>query len=273
MSQATNEDDDIVVQTTAAASLWEAICDGVNTVSSHGEAVFEFDPTDGLRTTVKDGANVCLIRQTVAPAAFDNWNVDTTYSFGMDTEKLADVLGVGADTTVTLQLNERSRKCEFRASGIEYDLAGIGPDAVNGSPVEIPDYGDGEKYDYSVWVDLPVAGWKRATDVIELTGSKFGDFVVPSDSDEVLIETSGDTDESRVKLSDDDGFAWADDRPTPDGRVVCTQSNNYMSELVGLWDTDTVRMVFGTELPYHVEAARHDGDIDTKVMQAPRVST
>lgn len=270
MSQAQTK---TAVETIVDAGLWEAVAEGVNSIATREEAAFEFDD-DGLRVRVKDTANVAMITQTVPADEFEHYAVGGDVTIGVNTAKFEDLLDVANGDTVEFNLNAETRKFEFEVPGVEYELTGINPDSMGNSPVDVPPIKP--EYDWAVDVDLPVELWERGTDVVDLAGSGHGTFVAPGgDDDRLLLEGAGDTDKSRVDLSDHDDFAWRSDAPNADGvpdtRVECVQSNEYMPEVVSVIDEDVVRFVTGTELPYHVFTERCDGRIDTKLLQAPRI--
>lgn len=262
------------IETIADAEIWHAIVDGVNAISPAEEAAFEFD-ADGLRVALRDSANVALIAMECDKGGFEAYGVADDVTIGIDTTKFADLLSAAdatGDDTVAFDLDAETRKFQFEAGGVEYELAGLDADTIDGSPTNIPAVKD--DLQYSVDVDLPVAKWSTATDVVDLAGGANGTFVYDADADTLALEGKGDTDTSRVVLSDHDDFAWRDD--TPDTRVEVVQSNQYMTEVVSVLedaDADVVRFVTGTELPYHVWTTHADGRIDTKLMQAPRLTS
>lgn len=267
MSEA-NPDADTVVDTICNPSLWADLCDGVNTVSQNEEAVFEFRE-DGVRIGVADAANVVVIEQFAESDAFEHYEVEQPTSFGLDTQKFENILGV-VDTsvdTVEASVDMSTRSMNFRSTGLESSLAGIDPESVTGRVEEIPFKPD--KYDYNMEIDLPVAGWERGTDVIELSGSDTGVWRFDPDDESVVLEGRGDTDMTRVILSEEDGFGFRDD--PPENAVEMVQSNQYMSDLVTVWDGGTVEMIWGAELPYYMAGTRHGEDIETAILQAPRV--
>jgi proliferating cell nuclear antigen len=268
MSQAKSKH---AVETIADADLWEAVVNGVNQIGTKQEAAFEFE--DGrLRIRVKDAANVAMIAQTVDVDGFEHYAVGGDgVTIGVNTAKFADLLDVASgDDTVKFHLNAETRKFEFEANGVEYELAGINPDSMGGTPVDVPPLKD--EYDWSIRCDLPVEKWSTGCDVVDLAGSGHGTFVYDDDADTFALEGHGDTDTSRVDLTDHDAFAWREDKP--DGRVECVMSNDYMPELIDVLedgDKDVVRFVTGNELPLHVWQTHADGRIETKVLQAPRI--
>jgi hypothetical protein len=258
------------IETIVDADLWEAIVDGVNQIGTRQEAAFEFGD-ESLRVRVKDAANVAMIAQTVDPDGFEHYAVGGDVTIGINTAKFADLLDVAdGDDPVRFNLNAETRKFEFESNGVEYDLAGIDADSMNGTPVDVPTLKD--DYDWAIDADLPVDKWSTGCDVVELAGSGHGTFMYDADADVFALEGRGDTDSSRVDLTDHDGFAWRDG--TPDTTVECVMSNDYMPELIDVLDDgddETVRFVTGDTLPLHVWQTHADGRIDTKVLQAPRI--
>lgn len=273
MSQAKHKH---VVETIADVDLWEAIVDAVNTISAAQEAAFEFGE-DGLTIRVKDPANVAMVAQEVAADGFDHYDVVNERTVvGVDTVKLADLIDVAdGDDPIRFHLNGETRKFEFEVegNGVEYDLAGIDHDTIQGSPVDVPPIKD--KHDYSIRCDVPVSKWATGIEVVDLTGSGHGTFVYDDEEGAFSLEGHADTDTSRVDLTEDDRFAWHDDGP-PDGDelVEVVMSNEYMTDIIDVLedgDDDVVRFVTGTELPYHVWQTHADGRVETKVLQAPRI--
>jgi proliferating cell nuclear antigen len=259
------------IRTEVDAALWEAIVDAVNTIGSKQEAAFEFGEEE-LRIRVKDAANVAMVAQDVDVTGFDTYTVGGTGAvIGLNTAKFGDLLDVakGSDT-VSFNLNAETRKFEFEANGVEYELAGIDPESMTGTPTDVPPVKD--EHDYTIRCRLPVEKWSTGIDVVDLAGSGHGTFAYRPTPGTFALEGHGDTDTSRVALTDHDAFAWVDG--SPESTVECVMSNEYMSEVIDIieaGDDDAVRFVTGTELPFHVWQTHADGRIETKVLQAPRI--
>lgn len=267
-SQTQSSTDEPTVDTIADPDLWAALADGVNMLSAKQESVFEFDP-DGLTIRLKDSANVGLIRQTVDADDFEHFDVTGTFTLGINTGKLSDLVGV-ADTTVDLSYNWSTYKMDFTSGDVDYELSGIQPDAVAASPTAVPGLKD--EHDWVVDVDLPVDVWERATNLMDLagTGDGQGNFFASKDSvGDFVVEGQGDDDKSRVRIHESDAFNWRVD--PPEDTVESRHANAYMKDFVKRVDEDTVRFVTGEHLPMHVWTTRADGRIDTKYMQAPRI--
>lgn len=263
MSQQQTEN--ITVESIAAPDVWQAIADGVNDVGS-SEAVFEFDP-DGFKTVVKDPANVALIKQRITAADFEHFDADGEFASGLDTNTLDDLLSAIGDAPVRFGWDWDAYKWDFHADDVDYDLSGIQPDAVNQSPAEVPPVKD--EHDYCIDVKAPVDKLKRASKIVDMN-TEIATFRMGGEDGEFIVEGGGDTDKGRVTLHDSDVFEWNED--PPDTVKECRQSNNYLGDIVGLFDEDTVRIVTGPSLPLHIWTTR-EGIIDTKILQAPRVST
>jgi proliferating cell nuclear antigen len=271
MSQAKSKH---AVETIVDATLWERFVDGMNAVGTKGEVALQFDES-GLRAALKDAANVALIAMECDADAFEHFAVGGSgVTIGVNTEKFADLLKAAkGDDPVKFHLNAETRKFDFEANGVEYELAGVNPDSMGGTPVDIPPVKD--ELPYSIDVQMPVDKWSTGCDVIDLAGSGHGTFVYDPDAPgDFVLEGKGDTDTSRVVLSDHDAFEW--NEPEPDTRVEDVQSNDYMPEIVSVLedgDNDVVRFVTGNELPFHTWTSHADGRIDTKLMMAPRITS
>lgn len=260
------------VETIADASIWETITEGVDAVSPDLEAVFEFEP-DRLRVRKKDAANVALSRQAVDATDFEHYEVEDAFAIGVDTGKLDELLGIAKDADVVqLDYNWDNYSLDFKADGVEYEMAGVDPDSVKGSPVDVPPVKD--EHGYNVFVTIPVERWDRGTDVAELSGAGSGQGIFVASDDEVgtfVLEGKGDNDSARVKLHDDDGFEWLQD--PPESFTEARMSNKYMPNIVDAISEDYVRFITGHGNPYHVFTERDDGRVDTKFMQAPLLDT
>lgn len=263
MSQAQTQE--VTVETISDANVWEAVVDGVNDIGG-AEAVFEFTP-DGFKTVVKDPANVALIRQEVAAEDFAHFDVDGTFASGVNGNTFDDLLTAISNAPVEFGWDWDSYTWDFHADDVDYDMSGITPESVNGSPAEVPPLKD--ELPYVVDVTMPVDKFKRASKVVDMN-TQIATFRMGGDDGKFVIEGEGDTDAGRVTIHESDLFEW--NEPAPDDEVVCRQSNEYMKDVVKLLDEDTVRIVTGPETPYHLWTTREDV-IDTKILQAPRVDS
>jgi proliferating cell nuclear antigen len=246
--------------------LWETIVDGVVDIGM-GEAAFEFGP-DGFKTVVKDPTNVALIRQRIAPEEFEHYDVDGRFVSGVNGDTFDELLSAIDDVPVEFGWNWETYKWDFQADDVDYDMAGIDPESVNGSPAEVPPLKD--ELPYVVDVTIPVDKFGRASEIVDMNTS-VATFRMGGDDGIFVIEGAGDTDAGKVRVHEDPAFEWNEDPPADE--VVCRQSNEYMKEVVGLLDENTVRIVIGPETPYHLWTSRNDGRVDTKILQAPRVDT
>lgn len=265
MSQAKPKTKNTTVETITDGDVWETIVDGVNDIG-HDEGVFEFTP-DGFKCVVKDPANVALIRQEVDADDFEHFDVDGEFMSGASGQTFDDLLSAIDDVPVEFGWDWDTYKWSFHADDVDYDMAGIDAESVNGSPAEVPPTKPDLPYD--VDVTMPVDKFKRASDIIDMNTS-VATFRMGGDRGVFVIEGEGDTDAGRIRVHEDDAFEWNED--PPEDVVVCRQSNEYMKEVAGLLDEDTVRIVTGPELPYHLWTTRN-GVVDTKILQAPRVDT
>jgi len=264
MSQSQSQEP--TVDTIADADLWQTVVDGVNGLSSITESVFEFGPA-GFRTTTKDAANVALIRQNIDPDAFDIYEVDDTFESGINTERFDDLLAAIDDVPVDFGWDWEAYKWSFTADDVDYEMAGITPDGVKGSPADVPDVDDDKPF--VIDVTMPVDKFDRASQIVEMN-TTVATFRMGGDDGTFIIEGHGDDDAGTVRVHESDAFAWNED--PPEDAVVCRQSNDYISEVVDLLDKDTVRFVSGPEMPYFIWTTRNDV-VDTKIVQAPRIDT
>jgi DNA polymerase III sliding clamp (beta) subunit (PCNA family) len=262
MAQAKTEP---TIETIADVKLWEALCDAANALA-FGEGVLEFDD-DRLRLRVKDPANVALVDQKIPADAFEHYDVEAEHSIGLNFEKLDDLLSVVDTDTIAFGWDWDAYAWSFEADGVDATIGGIDPDSVEGSPVDVPPVKD--KYDYNVDVTLPVHRFKKASKVVDMASDQMT-FRMGGDDATFEMSAEGDTDTYSITAHDADGFEWRDD--APDTIEQTNQSNKYVKEIVSLLDEDTVRFVNGGNLPYHLWTTRA-GCIETKVMQAPRVTS
>jgi len=271
MSQTKPKSKNATVETITGGDVWETIVDGVNDIG-HDEGVFEFTP-HGFKTVVKDPANVALIRQSVDADDFEHFDVDGDFASGVSGQTFDDLLSAIDTVPVEFGWDWDTYKWSFHADDVDYDMAGIDPESVNGSPAQVPPVKDDDAFDgdtaYNVDVTMPVDKFNRASDIIDMNTS-VATFRMGGPDDVFVIEGEGDTDAGRIRVHEDDAFEWNEDPPGTE--VVCRQSNEYMQEVAGLLDEDTVRIVTGRDLPYHLWTTRN-GIVDTKIMQAPRIDT
>jgi hypothetical protein len=248
------------VETIQDKEVWRAIADGINTLTN-AEAVFEFS-ADGFEVVAADPAQVALIGQSVDAADFDEYDAGG-FRTGVNTADLADVLSICPDKPVRFDWDMKRYKFVIESGDVEYELPAIDPETIGSHIDEIPNIKEKDACD--VDVDLPVDPLSRAVDLTDMTGS-VAEFQMSDDG--FVVVGHGDDDASKVRIHESDAFAWRDGAPTT--RSVCKQSNEYLDDVVGLLDQETVRFVTGTDLPYRLSTTRA-GVIDTQILQAPRL--
>lgn len=254
---------DVATGLACEAGLLDALVEAVNTVGSHGEALFEFRE-GSLRVAVVDAAQVQLVEQVVDAEAFDRYDL-AGVEVGLDTARLADLLAVADDgATVVLDWDAERRAVEVRFADVAYELAGIAPEHVGGRLRDLSDLVDARE---AVVVDVPTDALARATDIVDMAADH-ARFVMGGEDGTFRVVGGGDTDTATVTLDAHDTFAWRSDPPVP--AVETLQSNAYLAKVPGLLDADAVTVSAGEEHPVFVETARHDGAIDTTIAQAPR---
>lgn len=261
MSQA--QANEAKVESITDADVWQAIVDGVNEIGM-GESVFVFTP-DGFETVLKDPGNVALIRQTIDADDFDHFDVEGKFTSGVNAETFDDLLTAIDDVPVSWGWDWDKYRWSFEAGDVDYDMAGIQADTVSGSPAEVPPVKD--DLPYTVDVTIPVDKFERASKIVDMNSS-VATFRMGGEHEVFVIEGHGDDDAARIRIHEDDAFEWNED--PPESEEISVQSNAYMQKVAKLLDEDTVRIVTGPEVPYHLWTTR-EGVIDTKIMQAPRV--
>lgn len=245
------------------AGLLDALVEAVNTVGSHGEALFEFRE-ESLRVAVVDAAQVQLVEQVVDADAFDHYVFDGV-EVGFDTARLADLLAIADDdATVVLDWDAETRSVEVRFADVAYELAGIAPEHVSGQLRDLSGLAEPRE---EVVVDLPTDAFARAVDVVGMAADH-ARFVMGGPDGTFRVEGGGDTDTATVTVDAHDTFAWRTDPPDPAAETL--QSNAYLGHLPGLLDEAVVTLSAGDDYPVFVETTRHDGAIDTTIAQAPR---
>lgn len=264
MSQTETVENTITVETIGEADLWQAVCEGINELSWE-EAAFEFYP-DRFKVVSKDPANIALIRQVIDADAFDHYDVEGEFVQGINTSRFEDLLKKSGADDVSFGYNWSEWRWGFEGGGVDAFLGGIDVESVNGSPAEVPPIKDDLPYD--VDVTLPVDRFERASDVVDMA-TEIAEFRMGGPDGIFIIAGKGDTDDYTIRIHDHDDFAWNED--PPEDVVTTRQSNKYIEEVVDLIDEDTVRVVTGDDLPYHLWTEREDGRIDTKILQAPRI--
>lgn len=253
------------VRTIADKGVWKTITEGI-TMYENDEGVFEFDPDEGFRVVLADPAKVALVSQTIEPSDFDAYDVTTPFKLGINANRLEDVLGEVGDAPVKLEFDFDDFMLKLRAGDVRYNFAGLDPESVRGSPTDIPPIDDDKAYD--VRVNMPTETFKRA--------QKLSDMVTQivtweMEPDTFVFRGWGDTDDVSVDAVDTEGFEWIDE---PETAHEARQSVDYMKDVASVLDEDTVELVTGTDLPYHLMTSRGPAGnrvVDTHIVQAPRI--
>lgn len=248
------------------AGLIKKLADGVNTVNSREEAVFEFYD-DRLRVATKCAANVQMIDQTVPEDSFESYDFPDGLRIGLSTGKLENLIKAASnDAVFEFAFDLEKRRFDVRFDDVEFELSGIDPESVNDRLEQMPDR---SKNPYVIDVTLPTEVLKRATKLVDMA-TDHALFKMGGDSEVFVIQGAGDTDAVNVKAHEDPAFEWNSDPPTE--VLTCLQSNDYLKEVPGLLDTDTIPFLTGRDLPFFIDTHRHDGAIETTIGQAPRIS-
>jgi len=89
---------------------------------------------DGLSIQAVDAANVAMVDVWLPKEDFASYQADEEL-LGVNLVRLADVVGMGnKDDTVSLELNEETRKLRIEIDGLRYTLSLIDPDSIHQEP-------------------------------------------------------------------------------------------------------------------------------------------
>ena len=223
---------------------------------------------DGLTVRLVDPANVYIADVTLSDDAFERVG-EGQFAIGVNLDRLDDILGkADGDDVVELVLDLETRKLHLEFSNVEMDFAGIDPDSVRAEP-DLPD------------LDLPnefesqAKHLQRAVDICSMVSdhaSVHGDL-----QDECIrLTAEGDTDDARVELDEELGFA--DVREDASSLfsigVDSSVSTGYLDGALGVIPKTTPTSVtFGEDLPIWIKWEFAEGAGQVTQMIAPRVDT
>jgi proliferating cell nuclear antigen len=89
---------------------------------------------DGLSIQAVDAANVAMVDVWLPKEDFAQYQSDEEL-LGVNLVRLSDVVGMGGKgDTVTLELNEQTRKLRIEIDGLRYTLSLIDPDSIHQEP-------------------------------------------------------------------------------------------------------------------------------------------
>jgi proliferating cell nuclear antigen len=216
-----------------------------------------------LRLAAVDPANVAMVEQTLGAAAFESYDADGGV-IGVNLERLGDVLSMGdSDSLVHLELDEETRKLHIEVDGLSYTLALIDPDAIRSEP-DIPDL------DTAGSVTIEGRDLHQAVTACDLVSDHITlGFAYDGADGTLYAEATGDTDDVRVELEDDDLL---------DGSFVAEAetmaSLEYMNDLKKPIGADTeVELDIGSEVPVKIHYGYANGNGVVTNMVAPRIKS
>jgi len=227
------------------------------------EAKIHLD-ADGLESAVVDPANVGMVEQSLAAAAFKSYEFDGGV-IGVDLERLDDVLGMaGSDDLVHLELDASTRKLSIAVGGLEYTLVLIDPDAIRQEP-DVPDIGE----ELTATLVCEARELHHASTAADLCSDHIA-FGASTDDEVFYAEAQGDTDDVRYEWSREDareGSSVTDD-------VHSFYSLDYITDVLKpiSASTETVLQV-GTDVPMFMDSEFADGHGHRRYMIAPRLET
>jgi proliferating cell nuclear antigen len=227
------------------------------------EAKFHLDE-DGLESAVVDPANVGMVEQSLAAAAFESYEFDGDV-IGVGLERLDDVLGMAdSDDLVHLELDASTRTLAIAVGGLEYTLALIDPDAIRQEP-DVPDIGE----ELTATLVCEARELQHASTAADLCSDHIA-FGAKPGSEVLYAEAQGDTDDVR--------YEW-DREDTREGTTVTASAHSsysleYITDVLKpiAASTETVLQV-GTDVPMFIESGFADGHGHRKYMIAPRTQS
>ena len=227
------------------------------------EAKIHLD-ADGLELAVVDPANVGMVEQSLAAAAFESYEFDGGV-IGVDLGRLNDVLGMAdSDDLVHLEPDAGTRTLSIEVGGLEYTLALIDPDAIRQEP-DVPDIG--EELTATLVCEAPEL--HHASTAAGLCSGHIA-FGAKPGSEVLYAEAEGDTDDVR--------YEW-DREDTREGTTVTASAHSsysleYITDVLKpiAASTETVLQV-GTEVPMSIESEFADGHGHRRYMIAPRIQS
>jgi len=191
---------------------------------------------DGLSIQAVDAANVAMVDVWLPKEDFEQYQADEEL-LGVNLLRLADVVGMGnKDDTVTLELNEETRKLRIEIDGLRYTLSLIDPDSIHQEP-NVPEL-DNAEYD--------VAGseLQRGVKAAGLVSDHMGFRSTTETGDGLEAFAEGDTDDVVVDMPFGDVYNPADEEESS------LFSLDYLDEMAKELPSDEdVRVELGDDYP------------------------
>jgi proliferating cell nuclear antigen len=221
---------------------------------------------DGLDVRLVDPGNVYMADLQLSSNAFERVG-DGLFAIGVNLDRLKQILGkADSDDIVELVLDTETRKLHLEFSNVEMDFAGIDPDKIRAEP-DLPD------------LDLPnefeseARHLQRAVGICQMVSDRAtvgGDL----DPECIHLTADGDTDDARVELDEELGFADVREDASSIFSIdeASGGSSGYLDEALGVIPKTTpISVAFGEEFPIWIEWEFADGSGQVTQMIAPRV--
>lgn len=221
------------------------------------ECRLRFDES-GIRIAAADPATVALIDLRIDASAFDTYRT-AEGRFGLNLERLLDVLGVGdPGTTVELTLEPETRRLAVELGELSYTLALLDPETVRAPP-------DRSEMEYELpgRAAVPSDTLSRGASASAMVGDHVGVGFDPDDGT-LFLRADGDTDEASLTVpgADLDRFDPAD--------VRSLYSLDYLESMLRAIPSGTaVDLGVGSETPIQLSFDVDDG-VAVDYLLAPR---
>jgi len=147
---------------------------------------------DGLSIKAVDPANVGMVDLSLPKEDFASYNADEEL-LGINLVRFGDVVGMGSKSdTVSLELNEETRKLRIDIGGLRYTLSLIDPDSIHQEP-NVPEL-DNAEYDV-VGADI-----QQAVKAAELVSDHLAFRMIPAEEPVLEVSAEGDTDSVKQEI-------------------------------------------------------------------------
>jgi proliferating cell nuclear antigen len=221
---------------------------------------------DGITVRAVDAANVGMVHLHLDAEAFESYEADGGV-IGVDLTRLNDIAGMAdSGQSVSLVLDEETRKLEISIDGLEYTLALIDPDAIREEP-------DPPSLSLPAEIVLEAADFNRAVQAADMV-SDHATLRVNAD-ETFVVEAAGDTDDVNLDLDREDlidiTVSATDGEEAPDAAASMFSMDylNRVNKALPSGHEVTVRL--GDEFPVKVEFPIAEGGGDVTYVIAPRI--
>lgn len=216
---------------------------------------------DGIQITAVDAANVGMVDMAIDASACASYSASDGL-IGINVERLTDVIGMAdSDDMVHLDLDAETRKLHIEFDGLEFSLATIDPESIRDGP-DIPDLDLDGTYVFSG------SELSRAVTAADMVSDHIG--VAAVDSETLVLDAEGDTDDVEVTLDKDDLLSG---RHAGDEAVSSLFSIDYLSDIASPIGRDTeLSLCCGDEMPTKIKYSLCDG-VSVVNLLAPRIQS